>query len=125
MAQYGALRVVEQLYGPEAARRFRRTGYPGYEFLQNGLGYLILERAGADAPLVTAGRDLANSKGFLIHDLLARTIGRDRFRSILRRFTSDFAFTDVTWETFRDACLAGAGRPLGWFFEQWYGRRSA
>lgn len=107
MAQYGALRVVERLYGFEEASRFRRSGYPGYDFFQNGLGYLILAVAGADEPLLTAGHPLANSKGFLVHDLLARTVGRDRFRTILRRFTSDFAFTDVTWDMFRNAVVAG------------------
>jgi hypothetical protein len=122
MAQYGALRVVERLYGPEAAERFRRSGYPGYELFQNGLGYLILAGAGDDAPLLAAGHALANSKGFLVQDLLARTIGWNGFRAILRRFTSDFAFTDVTWDMYRHAVTAGAGKPMGWFFEQWYER---
>lgn len=109
MAQYGALRVVERLYGPEATNRFRRSGYPGYDFFQNGLGYLILAATGGDAPLLRSGNPLANSRGFLVHDLQARTIGRDRFRAILRRFTSDFAFTDVGWRLveFRDERRGG------------------
>jgi hypothetical protein len=127
MAQYGALRVVEHLVGPEAARAFRRCGYPGYEIFQNRVGYLSYALSGADAPLVEMsgkpfGHTLANSKGFLVHHLLAKTVGEERFRQTFRRFLREHAFQDVSWDQFVSAVESGAGKDLSWFFEQWYER---
>jgi hypothetical protein len=128
MAQYGALRVVERLVGFEAAQAFRRCGYPGYDLFQNRVGYLSYALVEADAPLLELSgkpfrHTLANSKGFLVYHLLAKTVGVERFRQILRGFTRKYAFQDVTWEQFVSAVEAGAGQDLSWFFEQWYERK--
>jgi Peptidase family M1 domain len=128
MAQYGALRVVERLVGFEAAQAFRRCGYPGYEMFQNRVGYLSYALTEADAPLTELsgkpfGHTLANSKGFLVHHLLAKTVGDKRFRQILRDFTRKYAFQDVSWDQFVSAVQSGAGKDLSWFFEQWYERK--
>lgn len=128
MAQYGALRVVERLVGLEAAQAFRRCGYPGYDLFQNRVGYLSYALTEADAPLLELSgkpfrHTLANSKGFLVHHLLAKTVGVERFRQILRGFTRKYAFQDVSWEQFVSAVEAGAGKNLSWFFEQWYERK--
>lgn len=128
MAQYGALRVVERLVGFEAAQAFRRCGYPGYEIFQNRVGYLSYALTEADAPLLELSgkpfrHTLANSKGFLVHHLLARTVGVERFRQILRGFTRKYAFQDVSWDQFVSAVESGAGKDLSWFFEQWYERK--
>ena len=123
MSNYGALRAIEGIHGERAAALARWRGYPGDSLFAGGRGYLSLVRAGLDGalssptvePLVTA------SKGQLVHDLLSRTMGRERFRSVLRGFVRDHAFQDTTWQAFVDAVRAAAP-DIEWFFEQWYAR---
>jgi Peptidase family M1 domain/Domain of unknown function (DUF4440) len=126
MAQYGSLRVVETVEGPEAAEQYRRTGYPGYYESQSGLGYLKVLAAGQDFPLSNipekADRSLADGKGFQVWEMLSRTLGREKFRRILRDFTAEHAFQRVTWEEFLQAVERGAGRDLKWFYDQWLER---
>lgn len=126
MAQYGSLRVVETLEGSAAAEQYRRTGYPGYYADQSALGYLQVLAAGKDFPLAnqppTASRLLADGKGFQVWEMLAQTIGRDRFQRILRDFTARHAYGRVTWDEFLQAVATDAGRDLGWFYEQWFER---
>ena len=55
----------------------------------------------------------------LVHDLLSRTIGRDRFKSVLRTFAREHAFQDTSWQAFTEAVRA-ANPDIGWFFDQWY-----
>jgi aminopeptidase N len=129
MAQYGSLRVVETLEGAAAAEQFRRTGYPGYYAEQSGLGYLQVLAAGRDHPLsnipATGSRALSDGKGFQVWEMLARTLGRDDFRRILRDFTQRRAFERVTWEEFLQAIASGAGQDLQWFYDQWFERTGA
>ncbi|MBC8083038.1 MAG: hypothetical protein H7Z21_07480, partial [Hymenobacter sp.] len=74
LAQYGSLQVVSR-FDSARAEQYRRTGYPGYIRDQCGLGYLTLAVSGHDAALenVTGANAhaLADSKGFLVLDLLA------------------------------------------------------
>jgi hypothetical protein len=130
MAQYGALRVVEEMKGERAAEQFRRTGYPGSDPAQSGAGYFKLFAAGmdhalADLPSSVVSHELSDSKGFLVFDLLSRTIGRGKFRLILNNFTKDHAYQPVAWEEFLQALEKGAGTSLKWFFDQWFDRTGA
>jgi hypothetical protein len=126
MAQYGSLRVVQTLEGDAAAEQFRRTGYAGYYPEQSGLGYLKVLAAGKDFPLsnipVIGSRALSDGKGFQVWDLLARTVGRERFRRILHDFTARHAFERVTWDEFLQAIASGAEQDLQWFYDQWFDR---
>ncbi len=130
MAQYGSLRAVETIEGASAAEQYRRTGYPGF-FDHAGLTYLMLNAAGADAPLAdlpsegALSRMLANSKGFLVWDMLARFVGRERFRSTLNEVVRRHANQRVPWDTLLAAISAGAGRDLSWFYEQWFQQTGA
>jgi Peptidase family M1 domain len=129
LAEYGGLRVVETLAGPEAAERYRRTGFeydPGYSALQ----YFKLVGAGVDHPLSDLQpklehRNLAYSKGFLVLDMLSREIGREKFQRILHDLTRRYAFKEVGWTEFLSAVESGAGRNLGWFYQQWFDRTGA
>lgn len=126
MAQYGSLRAVETIEGEDAAERYRRTGYPGYIESQSGLGYLKVLASGKDFPLSNipnnASRSLADGKGFQVWGMLSLTLGRDNFRKILRTFTKEHTFQRVTWDEFLQDVERGAGRDLGWFYEQWFDR---
>lgn len=130
MAQYGSLRAVEGLEGTSAAEQYRRTGYPGF-FDHGGLTYLMLNAAGVDAALAdlppegAVPRMLANSKGFLVWDMLAQAVGRERFREVLAEFVRQHVDQRVPWDTLLAAISAGAGRDLGWFYERWFQQTGA
>jgi hypothetical protein len=124
LSQYGSVRVVEEIEGAEAAARYRRRRYPGYAFNQGGAGYLQLAAAGFDSRLDELPRKplshlLANSKGFIVLDMLSREVGRERFRRAVGGFVRRHAGGRVTWAQFRRAVEAEARRDLGWFFRQW------
>lgn len=130
MAQFGSLQVVAALEGPLAAEQFRRSGYPGYSTAGCGSGYLLstangMDHALGDLPPDNWSHELADSKGFLVLDLLAETIGRERFREVLRGITATYAFRSVTWEKFLSAVQRASAEDLGWFFTQWFGRTGA
>ena len=90
MANYGGLLALEGLYGERAAAEVRWRGFPGEPPITGGRGYLTLARAGLDEPLTSSGVDglVAGSKGMLAHDLLSRTLGRERFKTVLRNFAA-------------------------------------
>lgn len=132
LAQYGSLRVVEELAGPAAAEEYRRRGYPGYNMDQSGLGYLRTAAAGFDEPVAAASTHytrlthmLANSKGLLAFDHLSRLIGRDRFRAALHEITARHAFRPIAWRDVRPIVEAHAGRDLSAVFAQWFDRTGA
>jgi hypothetical protein len=131
MAQYGALVSIDALEGPDAAARFRRRGDPGFGIEQSGLAFLALAAADLDnelsdlPPSQRYSLYIANSKGFLVYDLLSRTIGREKFRQILRAFTHEHAFQRVTLEEFLAAIGKGARSDLTWFYKQWFERKGA
>jgi hypothetical protein len=125
MAQYSALVALEELEGPRASERVRRHGDPASPVESSASTYFALAAAGLDHPLSQLpnewnSRNLVNSKGPLVVDLLARTIGRGRFREILRSFLKEHAFSKVTWEQFTEAFsfgTQGSSRP---FFARWF-----
>lgn len=130
MAQYGSLRAVEMIEGTRAAERYRRTGYPGYLDFHNADGYFMVEAGGLDHNLSNlpdgeVSRILADSKGFLVFDLLARTVGRENYRRILRGITRRYAFSNLSWDEFLRLIEIGAGRNLRWFYAQWFERVGA
>jgi len=121
MAEYGALRVVDEIYGERAAAGFRWNGYPGVSLLGGGRGYLALVMAGFDAPLTGTGAlPMQAFRGALAHDLLSRTVGREAFRAFLQDFTRDHAFSDTTWPAFVDAAVSRFGDRIRTFVRTWY-----
>ena len=129
MAQFGSLYAVGAIDGRVAAEEYRRTGYPGYSAFQCGYGYLRKAESGTDQPLgnLSGGyaHELADSKGFLVWDLLARTIGPERFDTVLRTITRNYACQQVNWEEFLFAIQRASGKDLSWFYSQWFERMGA
>jgi Peptidase family M1 domain len=131
LAQYGSLLTVEALQGAAAAERYRRIGVPSYSIEFSGLGYLKMAEAGFDAPLAATpsnfgvSQRLAYNKGFFMWDMLARAIGREKFRTVMNNITTRYAFQEVTWDELKRAIENGAGMDLKWFFEQWFERTGA
>jgi len=132
LAQYGSLRVVEEVAGAAAAEGYRRRGYPGYSDAQSALGYLRHAAAGLDEPVaapndsyVPLTHTLANSKGLLAFDHLSREIGRAQFRAALHEVTTRFAFRTMAWRELREIIQAHADHDLGAAFAQWFDRTGA
>jgi hypothetical protein len=132
LAQYGSLRVVEELEGTAAAEAYRRRGYPGYSDDQSGVGYLRAAAAGLDEPVAAANHGyspirhmLANSKGLLALDHLSRVIGRERFRAAMLEVTRRYAFRPLAWSELCAIVESHAGRSLATTFTQWFERPGA
>ncbi len=131
MAEFGFLLAAESIEGPEAAEQYRRIGYPGFEEDHySGLGYLKLTAAGldhrlADLPDNILSSKLSRSKAARVWYMLAQTVGREKFRRIMRGITRQYAFQSITWEQFLKALEQGAGTDLKWFYEQWFERTGA
>jgi hypothetical protein len=130
MAQYGSLRAVEILDGPDMAERFRRTGYPGYVPESNSKEYFKIEAKGFDQPLSSLsndgyGRLIADSKGFIVFDMLSRTLGRDKFRHMLQDIVRKCAVDEISWDEFLDEIEKGSSMNLRWFYDQWFDRKGA
>lgn len=130
MAQYGSLQCVSAIGGPELAARYRFHGYPGYSDLQCGYGAILYMGTEADRPLsqLPAGYDvvyhqLANAKGFLTWDTIARQIGRDRFRKALHAVTSKYAWGTVTFDQFLDEVRAAGPSNVDAILSQWLDRK--
>ena len=68
---------------------------------------------------------LANTKGFILLDMLSQRIGRKKFAAILRRFIIEKTNQTTSWGEFQQAVEAGAGQDIHWFFEQWFARTGA
>jgi aminopeptidase N len=129
LAEYGGIRVVDALGGIDAVRRLRTSGYE-FDPIYSAAAYFRLVGAGVDQPLATMGngineRNLAYNKGALMFDMLSREVGPERFRDVLRRLTAGRRFETLTWQQFRAAVDAGAGRDMKWFFDQWLSRSGA
>jgi len=129
LAEYGGQRAVETIAGPDAARRMRTQGFE-HDPIYSAAAYFNLVGTGVDQPLADlqsgpAGRNLAYNKASLVFDMLSREIGRAAFQRILHGLTRDHRFGTLSWSEFLEAIEKGAGRDLGWFYEQWFERTGA
>jgi hypothetical protein len=122
LAHYGALCAVEAISGSEAAERFRRKGGKEATHLTAAGHDTRLGEESASEDWDRVAYQFADAKGHLIYDMLARTIGRDRFRSALHRITREHAATDLAWPDFLGSIERDAGQPLAWFYDQWLNR---
>jgi aminopeptidase N len=135
LTQFGALQAVEFIEGEKAAEDFRLYGYRGIRKTQSAKGYFELVSSGKDFPLtlykpknqdeILLMHRLANSKGFILMDMLSRQIGRKKFGAILKRFIREHAEQLTSWQEFQKFIEANAGQNIHWFFEQWFKRTGA
>jgi aminopeptidase N len=130
MAQYGALRAVELIDGSQSALGFRQREYPDY-FGQGGELYFRIVDGGHDAPLADLpvneewARDIVDSKGFMVLNVLSNEIGRERLQAAFHQILRDFGPSRLTWDDFVGAITKAAGRDLSWFFDQWFYKTGA
>jgi tetratricopeptide (TPR) repeat protein len=128
LAQYGSLQVVEK-FDSSRAILYRKTGYPGYIPDQSGFGYLKNAAAGIDAPLSAltreTGHTIGDSKGFLVLELLANTMGKDVFHRALRNIGEKYSHSGLSWDQFLQELGTVHGASLQWFYDQWFDRKGA
>jgi aminopeptidase N len=62
-------------------------------------------------------------KGAVVLHMLRLQIGDAAFKRTLRRFADRFRFGKANIEDFRHVVEEESGTPLGWFFDQWLGRK--
>lgn len=133
LAQYGSLRCVTEIDGPAGAAKYRTTGYPSYSPMQSGYGATRYTGTPDDRPIsnLPPGYDpvyhqLANSKGFLVWNTIARQMGRDRFARALKAVTSKYAWQAVSFdEALSELKAAGGGAPMDTILDQWFNRTGA
>ena len=134
LAQYAVLKVLETVEGAEAAERFRRSEYPGSTLGGSTSEYFRLSAAGLEQPLtafeprgaqVLPMHRMANTRAFVLLDMLAELVGRDRFHAMLRQFVVDHRDTPTSWNEFQEEATRVAGRDLRWFFDDWFARVGA
>lgn len=134
IAQYGMLQVLERLEGSAAAESFRRGEYPGYTLGGATPEYFRLAAAGMEVPLaafapqgaqVLRMHRMANTRGFLLLEMLGSLIGRERFHAALRRFIAEHRARPASWPEFEAAMSRAGDRDLGWFFTEWFVRGGA
>jgi hypothetical protein len=127
MAQFGGLLTAERFDTTLGAESFRRKGYPGYINNQCGFGYLNFAASGQDEILSAlssnAVHTMADSKGFLVYDILAEEIGRDAFYTALKKITA--TYSHISWDEFLREIEKAAGKKLSWFYDQWFDRKGA
>jgi hypothetical protein len=68
---------------------------------------------------------LAEAKGFLVLDMLARTMGRDHFHAALQAIARENAFGTLSWQQFLDALQQHSNQNMSWFFQQWFSQTGA
>lgn len=115
LAEYGGLRVVEALGGTKEARAFRD---------ERREQAIKLIATGEDEPLASLPDGplsywLSNAKGSLVYDLLSQGIGADRLRRFFHEFTSDHAYSSVTWDEYVARLREAAGAENQWLIDQW------
>jgi aminopeptidase N len=129
LAEYGGMRVVETLAGPEAATRMRMTGFE-FDPIYSASAYFKLVAAGQDHPIAHLGqsmahRDLAYNKGSFAFDMLSNEIGREKFQGVWHKIAREHKDRPMTWKEFTKAISDAAGRNMDWFFDQWFERPGA
>ncbi|WP_183557385.1 M1 family aminopeptidase [Mucilaginibacter sp. SP1R1] len=127
-AQYGSLQVVNHFDSTNVVN-YRKRGYPGYINDQCGLGYLKNAAAGNDEPLSKLSGSnehmIGDSKGFLVLELLSRTVGKVQFNKALHTINAKYSRTGLTWDNFLSEIDTVNGSNLQWFYQQWFERTGA
>ena len=115
IAQYSAIRVIEALRGPEAAKAFRD------EQRENAMKLIA---AGEDEPLADLPNgptfyELSQAKGCLVYNLISQSIGADRLRRFFHEVASDHVYSSITWDEYAARLSKAAGAENQWLIDQW------
>jgi tetratricopeptide (TPR) repeat protein len=131
LAQYGSMVAVDGVLGAAAGERYRRRGIAGFnEGVYSALGYLKINAAGFDRPLLALQDDdlsywIAYSKAGLAWYALAEEMGRPNFRAALREIATAHSAGYVTWDAFVARLQRRSRRPLAPFIQAWFGAPDA
>lgn len=133
MNSYWILQYLEHKYGPEAKVMLlpKSLGWliPNFSFRATTASrYTYLAKNGLDRPIIGSLSSfqepssifaLTYGKGAYVLEMLKKQVGEDAFMRILRRYTTEFRFRNVSLGDFISLCSQESGRDLSWFFDQW------
>jgi ketosteroid isomerase-like protein len=134
LAQITAAMCLREFEGERAARRFMKSGVPGYSQSAGQYFVRFATPPGKDYPLGVANagsdasaalHDLADTKGMFVYDMLREKIGHDAFVRGLRAIIESSAGKEVTLTALRAAWEKASGKDLNPFFQQWFYRTGA
>lgn len=119
LAQYGALRVIEEVRGPEEGRAFRS------EQREHAIKLIA---AGQNEPLVSLPNgptfyELSHAKGSLVYDLIGQAIGADRLRRFFHEITSTYSHSLLTWDDYAARLGNSAETENQWLLDQWLNQK--
>jgi tetratricopeptide (TPR) repeat protein len=126
LAQYGSMVAADRVLGTAAGSAYRRRGIPGFnESLYSALGYLKIQAAGLDRPLLALEDDglsywIAYSKAGLAWYALAEDMGRPNFRAALQAIAKAHGAATVTWDEFVVELQRHSRRPLAPAIDAWF-----
>lgn len=110
--------------GSKSARVRRLAKIRTYQAIVARRHDLALTRGSAE-PLDPVTLGTTYVKGSMVCHMLRRELGDPAFFRMLRRFASTYAGKSAEWDDLARIATAEAGRPMGWFFEQWTRREGA
>lgn len=132
LAEYGGIRVVEEMGGAAAAERMRRIGFEP-DPIYSAAAYFQIVANGEDSPLYRpsespsedAARNVAYNKGGFVFSMLGRQIGVSRFQKAFHSFNGQHAHGEASWEEFMRTVQQASGQDLTQFIQQWFERTGA
>jgi aminopeptidase N len=80
---------------------------------------------GAVDALIRSHSSVGYGKGSAVLHMFRRTVGDEKFRRTLARFTKEMAGQAATWRDFQRCAEAVVGQDLSWFFDPWLTRTDA
>jgi hypothetical protein len=133
MNSYWLLRYLEDKYGLNAEimvlPKFLKPFIPNFSFRDStALRYIYMAQNGLDRPVIgelssfhepSSIFALTYSKGAGILEMLESYLGARVFDKIIRRYTQEFRFKNVSLDDFIRISNEESGRDLNWFFQQW------
>jgi len=120
LANYSALMYMEKKFGKERAKSlfFSLHEVPYSEYLQKG-GKNLAVLSSLKSFNLTSYEAIAKGKGTIILSMLRYLVGDEVFSKILQSLFSQYKYSQVTTQDFKEVSSQISGKNLEWFFEEW------
>lgn len=133
MNSYWILEYLEDTYGRPAfvmsLAPYLKWLVPNFSFRESTIArYLYLAKHGLNGPVIgplssfqepSSIFALTYGKGACVLDMLAKQVGEEVFARIMKRYTHEFRFKNMSLEAFMRICNEESGGDLAQFFHGW------